>query len=189
MFGCAVGAIIFLPLMPFIALAIKLDSRGPVFVRLPRVSRGRQFYIYKFRSMVPGAHMLKKELMHLNERKDGPFFKIKNDPRITCVGRFLRKYRVDEFPQLFNVLKGELSLVGPRAHEPEEVAAYPADFHHLPRAIAGITGYSQINGSASLPFIKELELDDWYLKNRSFWFDLKIIANTLWILFRDDHAY
>jgi len=124
----------------------------------------------------------------LNERNDGPFFKMKNDPRVTRVGRILRKYRIDEFPQLINVLKGELSLVGPRPHEPEEVIHYPGEYKHLILAKAGVTGYSQINGASSLPFLKELALDDYYVQNQSPFLDAKIIAKTVLIIFTDPTA-
>jgi lipopolysaccharide/colanic/teichoic acid biosynthesis glycosyltransferase len=184
--GAILGITATILLYPFIALAIKLDSSGPVFVKIPRLSGGKVINVYKFRSMKHDTHLLKyKELWPLNERKDGPFFKIKNDPRLTRVGKILRKLRLDEFPQFINVLKGELSLVGPRPHEPEEVAKYPGEYRHLPQAKAGITGLSQVSGASALPYLKELELDDYYLKNQSIWLDLKIILKTIAILFTD----
>jgi len=124
----------------------------------------------------------------MNERADGPFFKIKKDPRVTRVGRVLRKFRLDEFPQLLNVLKGELALVGPRPHEPEEVIHYPKEYAHLLLVKAGVTGLSQVNGASSLPFLTELELDSRYLENQSAWLDLVIIAKTISILFFDPTA-
>lgn len=188
-FGSLIGLVMLVIIYPFIALAIKLDSAGPVIVGLKRVSSGKEIDVYKFRSMNPGTHLLKYgELAHLNERKDGPFFKIKKDPRLTRTGKILRKFRLDEFPQFLNVFKGELSLVGPRPHEPEEIAGYPEKYRHLPLAKAGITGYSQVNGASSLPFLKELELDDYYLRNQSLWFDLKIIIKTFLILLVDPTA-
>src|SRR3989344_7194943 len=105
--GAVLGLLVIAPLVPFIALAIKLESRGPVLVKLARVSGGKIIYVYKFRSMIEGAHGLKIQLASLNERTDGPFFKLKKDPRITKIGRILRKFRIDEFPQLINVLEGE----------------------------------------------------------------------------------
>lgn len=184
--GAILGITATFLLYPFISLAIRLESPGPIFVKIPRLSGGKLISVYKFRSMKHNTHLLKyKELWPLNERKDGPFFKIKNDPRLTRVGKILRKLRIDEFPQFINVLKGELSLVGPRPHEPEEVAKYPAEYQHLPSAKAGITGLSQISGASSLPYLKELELDDYYLKNQSLWLDLKIISKTVAILFTD----
>jgi lipopolysaccharide/colanic/teichoic acid biosynthesis glycosyltransferase len=104
--GALSGLLLISPLVPFIYLSIKLESRGPALVGLERISGGKVVKVYKFRSMVNGARLLKKDLKHLNERKDGPFFKIKNDPRLTNVGKILRKFRLDEFPQLINVLKG-----------------------------------------------------------------------------------
>lgn len=187
-FGSLVGLAFLTPLLPIIALVIKINSRGPVFVKLNRISGGKIIQVYKFRSMINGAHAMKKELANFNERNDGPFFKIKNDPRLTLVGKYLRKFRLDEFPQLINVLKGELSLVGPRPHEPEEVEQYPKEYKHLVLAKAGVTGHSQVNGASSLPFLKELELDHYYLQNQSVLFDLKIMGKTLSILFTDPTA-
>lgn len=186
--GALTGLIISLPLWPLIFIAIKLDSRGPVLVKLARVSGGRTIYVYKFRSMIDGAHALKIRLAHLNERRDGPFFKIKNDPRLTRVGKIIRKFRLDELPQLLNVLKGELALVGPRPHEPEEVVFYPDQHRHLVLARAGITGLSQASGASSLPFLRELELDSYYINNQSFLLDAKIIIKTLAILLFDPTA-
>jgi lipopolysaccharide/colanic/teichoic acid biosynthesis glycosyltransferase len=133
--------------------------------------------------MVQGAENMKKDFFYLNERKDGPFFKIRNDPRLTKVGKWLRKLRLDEFPQLINVLKGELSLVGPRPHEPEEVSKYPPEFKKLALAKAGVTGLSQVSGASALPFRRELELDLYYLESQSFWLDMQIFARTIWIFF------
>lgn len=186
--GSFIGLAMIAPLFPFIAVAIKLESRGPIVVKLARVSGGRTIRVYKFRTMYDGAHLLKPALMVLNERRDGPFFKIKKDPRITKIGRLLRKFRIDEFPQLINVLKGELALVGPRPHEPEEVIFYPWPYKHLLLAKAGVTGLSQVNGASSLPFLKELELDDHYVKNRSLALDTKILAKTAKIIFSDPTA-
>ena len=112
--GAVCGLLFIAPFSPFIALAIKLESRGPILVKLDRISRGRVMKVYKFRSMVKGAGEMKQRLLHMNERHDGPFFKIKDDPRLTRVGKVLRKLRVDEFPQFWNVLKGELSVGGAR---------------------------------------------------------------------------
>lgn len=187
--GALLGITVMTALFPFIALAIKIDSEGPVIVALDRISSGKKISVYKFRSMKTGTHSLKYgELAHLNERNDGPFFKIKNDPRLTRIGKILRKFRLDEFPQFFNVLKGDLSLVGPRPHEPEEIEKYPAEYRHLPLAKAGITGYSQVNGASSLPFLKELELDDYYIRNQNLWFDVRIILKTFLILLFDPTA-
>lgn len=173
---------------PFFVLAgfvIWIDAGWPILVRLERVSGGRSVWLFKFRSMVRGAAAMKKDLAHLNERKNGPFFKIKNDPRVTRSGRWLRKIRFDEFPQLLNVLIGDISLIGPRPHEPEEVAQYPEQYQKLPLAKAGLTGLSQVNGASALSVSKELELDSYYLKYESFGLDLRILFKTFWIFFSD----
>ncbi len=187
-FGALIGLIFTGLIFPFVWLAVKIEDGGRAIIKLDRISRGQVIKVFKFRSMIEGAHKLKPQLSHLNERGDGPFFKIKNDPRITKVGRVIRKFRLDEFPQFWNVLKGEMSLVGPRPHEPEEVKRYPPEFRKLSLAKAGITGWSQINGASSLPFLKELELDDYYLKHQSLWLDLKIIFKTISVLFVDPTA-
>jgi len=186
--GAIAGLLLIAPLAPCIALAIKLESRGGVLVRLERVSEGRVVKVYKFRSMVANAAALKPSLLQFNERRDGPFFKMRNDPRLTRVGKILRRFRLDEFPQLINVLKGELALVGPRPHEPEEVKHYPPRYKNLILLRAGVTGLSQVSGASSLPFLKELELDQYYAENMSLGHDLKIIARTLAILFFDPTA-
>lgn len=181
-FGAILGLIFLLLLIPLTALAIFLED-GPLFIiKQRRISRGKVVMVYKFRSMVKGAEKMKAGLMNKNERSDGPFFKIKNDPRITKVGKILRRTRLDEFPQFFNVLKGDLSLVGPRPHEPEELLAYPPEFWKIYPAKSGLTGLSQISGNHNLPFQQELELDKRYLENQSILLDLKIIAKTIWIL-------
>ena len=154
-------------------------------VKLPRVSKGTIVGVYKFRSMIKGAHELKGGLKHLNERTDGPLFKIKNDPRLTKVGKALRKFRMDEFPQFWNVLTGDISLIGPRPHEPEEMLAYPPEFKRLCLAKSGLTGLSQVMGASALPFRQELEHDLYYIEHQSTWLDLKILGRTVWILFSD----
>ncbi|MBI3045932.1 MAG: sugar transferase [Candidatus Harrisonbacteria bacterium] len=187
--GTILGITFLLPFLPLIALAIKLDSPGPVLVKLDRVSAGKRIKIYKFRTMKTNTHHLKySELALLNERRDGPFFKIKNDPRLTRIGKILRKFRLDEFPQLINVLKGEISLIGPRPHEPEEIKHYPEEYKTLPLAKAGVTGLSQVSGASSLPFLKELKLDSYYVQNQSLWLDFKILAKTILILLFDPTA-
>jgi len=113
---------------------------------------------------------------------------MRHDPRVTRVGRLLRKTRVDEFPQLWNVLTGELSLVGPRPHEPEEVAAFPNEYRDFMAVKAGVTGLSQVSGASSLAFLRELELDRYYIEHQSLWMDLKIIMKTIEIIFTDPTA-
>ncbi|MBI2098779.1 MAG: sugar transferase [Candidatus Wildermuthbacteria bacterium] len=185
--GAIIGLLVIVPFMPFIAAAIKFDSRGPVLVKLERVSRGKVIGAYKFRSMVEGAHGMKANLMEMNER-DGYFFKMKHDPRVTSVGRVLRRFRLDEVPQLINVLRGELALVGPRPHEPEEVVHYPEEYKKLLLVRSGVTGLSQVNGASSLPFLEELKLDKFYAENISPVMDLKILAKTAAIFLFDPTA-
>lgn len=183
-----VGLLLFGILYPIIGLAIKLETRGPVVVSLQRVSNGRTIRLYKFRSMTYGAHAKKPLLSPFNERSDGPFFKMHNDPRLTRVGKLIRKFRLDEVPQFINVLRGELSLVGPRPHEPGEVAQYPLGYAFLAHHKAGITGLSQVNGASSLPFKRELSLDSFYIAHQSLWLDIKIIGKTIAIFLFDPSA-
>ena len=185
--GALIGLFAIFPFVPLIALAIRLDSRGGVFIRLPRVSEGKVIKVYKFRSMVKDAHKMKTNLMELNER-DGYFFKMKHDPRVTRIGKVLRRFRLDEFPQLINVLRGELALVGPRPHEPEEVIHYPEEYKQLLLARSGVTGLSQVNGASSLPFLEELELDSFYSRNVSPAMDFKILLKTAVIFLFDPSA-
>lgn len=187
-FGSALGLLITAPLYPILSAAIKIESQGPAIIRLDRVSNGKKIRVFKFRSMYQGAHQMKGVLKVLNERTDGPFFKMTKDPRVTKVGRLLRKFRIDEIPQLINVLKGDMALVGPRPHEPEEVVHYPNEYKHLMLAKAGLTGLSQVSGASGLPFLKELELDAHYVKNRSLAMDAKILAKTAAIMFTDPTA-
>ena len=186
--GSGIGLVLMAPFAPLIAVAIKIESKGPAIIKLDRVSNGRKIQVYKFRSMYEGAHQIKRILKVLNERTDGPFFKMTKDPRITKVGRLLRKFRIDEIPQLINVFKEDMALVGPRPHEPEEVVHYPDQYKHLILAKAGLTGLSQVSGASGLPFLKELELDAHYVKNRSLAMDARILAKTAVIMFTDPTA-
>ncbi len=182
-------------LMPFfliiyviVAFFIKIDSEGPVIVKLKRIGEGGKiFKIYKFRSMIKDAHKMKKNLLHLSQR-EGPLFKMKNDPRITRVGKILRRFRIDEIPQIINVLKGEMSFVGPRPHEPEEVRQYLPYQKRLISIKPGVTGLAQISGASDLPFEKEVELDIYYIENWSLLFDIKILIRTIFKIFLDNSA-
>lgn len=177
------------PLFLIIGLVIKLTSPGPVFYIQDRVGRkGKIFKMYKFRSMVKGAHALKSNLYGLNEMKGGIMFKMKNDPRVTRIGRLLRRYSLDELPQILNVIKGDMSLVGPRPPLPEEFKAYDPDFMKRMEIRPGITGLSQVRVRRDLNFHKWMRLDRWYIENWSFALDLKIIWWTLFELFKP-HAY
>jgi exopolysaccharide biosynthesis polyprenyl glycosylphosphotransferase len=186
--GSMVGLILLSFLFLIIAVIIKLDSRGTVLVKLKRISQRREFNLYKFRSMVKNAEAFKKDLLKRNERTGGPLFKIKKDPRITRVGNFLRKSRLDEFPQLFNVLKGEISLVGPRPHQPDEIAKYEKHHKKVLLIKPGITGMAQISGSSDLPFEEEVKLDTHYIENWSLKRDIYILLKTFIILFTDRSA-
>ena len=171
--------IILLPLMVVVAVIIKLTSPGPVLFVQNRVGMNqRQFKLYKFRSMVADAEARKLELAHLNER-DGPAFKIENDPRITRIGRFIRKTSIDELPQLFNVLSGEMSLVGPRPPLPDEVKRYQWMFRKRLCVKPGITCIWQISGRNNVSFDRWMQMDHEYIENWSLWLDLQILLKTI----------
>jgi exopolysaccharide biosynthesis polyprenyl glycosylphosphotransferase len=178
------GGLILLPLLA-IALAIKLQDGGPIFYLSKRVGRGgRIFNFYKFRSMVVNADKLRAELDAQNE-SDGRLFKMKNDPRITPFGKFIRKYSVDEFPQLINVLRGDMNLVGPRPLPASDLAGIESDpemsywFEQRHKVNPGITGLWQVSGRSSLGFADMVRLDIQYIQDWSFWLDLQILAKTL----------
>ncbi len=177
--GAIFGLIVLSPLFLILPVLIKLDSKGPIFVELKRVGqRGEIFNLYKFRSMVENAHEMKEKLKDLNER-EGPLFKIKDDPRVTKMGKFLRKTSLDEIPQFLNVLKGDMSLVGPRPHEPGEVAKYEREHKQLLTIRPGMTGLAQISGRSELSFKEESKLDIYYIENWSIWQDMRIIIKTI----------
>jgi len=171
--------IVLIPFIIIVAVIIKLDSAGPVFVKLERVGqKGRKFTFFKFRSMIKGAHAMKKDLIAYNERSDGPLFKMKNDPRVTRFGKFIRKTSIDEIPQFFNAIKGDMSVVGPRPHEPEEVSQYQKGHKKLLAIKPGITGMAQVSGRSDLSFEEESRLDVFYIENWSLLLDLQLIFRT-----------
>ncbi len=171
------------PLLLLVAIMVKIDSQGSVLVKLERVGeKGKKFTLYKFRSMVKNAHLLKEELVDQNERSDGPLFKITNDPRVTRVGKFIRKTSLDELPQFFNVLRGEISLVGPRPHEPEEVSRYERWHKKLLTIKPGVSGLAQVSGRSDLKFEDEAKLDIYYIENWSIKLDLQILIKTPWVV-------
>ncbi|HSB00248.1 MAG TPA: sugar transferase [Anaerolineales bacterium] len=178
-----------LPLNGIIALVIRLTSPGApvVFTQLRTGKGGRRFYMYKFRTMVPNAEELKAKYAHLNELQ-WPDFKITNDPRITPVGKFLRKTSLDEIPQLFNVLKGEMSLVGPR---PTSFGAETYKLWHTSRldVMPGLTGLWQIVGRAQLEFDDRLRLDIAYIERASLWLDINILFRTVIAVFQSRGAH
>ncbi len=175
----ASALLILSPVLAIIALLIKLNSPGPIFFGQDRVGMNqRRFRLFKFRSMVENADLLKKDLAHLNEL-DGPAFKIENDPRVTSIGRFIRKTSLDELPQLFNVLKGEMSLVGPRPPLPAEVSQYQWLFRRRLSVKPGITCLWQIGGRSTTTFDEWMKMDKQYVENWSLWLDLKILFKTI----------
>lgn len=184
-------ALIFLlPLMTLIALTIKLTSRGPVFFVQIRVGRfGRHFRFYKFRSMYMDAEQRKNELLKRNESADGVIFKMKKDPRITPVGRVLRKSSMDELPQLFNVLLGDMSLVGPRPPLPQEVMKYSLEDRKRLNVIPGLTCLWQISGRSDIPFNLQVELDKEYIHSRGIRKDLVILLKTVPAILTGRGAY
>lgn len=186
--GASLGIILLSPIMIGAIIAIKLDSNGPVFFSQPRVGKdGEIFNMYKFRSMVVDAEKLLNHIKDKNEMS-GPMFKMKNDPRVTRIGRFIRKTSIDELPQLFNVLKGEMSLVGPRPNLPKEVAQFD-EVHRLKLlAKPGITCYWQVSGRSSVDFEDWMKLDIRYIEERNTFIDLKLIFKTFWVLFGDKNA-
>ena len=168
-----------LPIMGLVALAVKLDSPGPVLFKQLRVGKwGKPFYCFKFRSMYEDAEQRKDELLAENEA-DEVVFKMKNDPRITRVGRYIRKASIDELPQFFNVLRGEMSLVGPRPPVPREVAEYQFDQLRRLDAIPGITGLQQVSGRSELSFTRWVELDVQYIAEQSLMKDIEILIKTI----------
>ncbi len=183
MIGSSFGLLLLSPLFLIVALVVKLTSPGPVFFAAERVGqRGKYFRLYKFRSMVHNAHVMKNELLKQNERPDGPLFKMRNDPRITRLGRFLRASSIDELPQLWNVLNGNMSLIGPRPHEPEEVAQYQKHHKQVLFIRPGITGMAQVSGRSELKFEDEIRLDVYYIENWSLALDLQILLKTFWVV-------
>lgn len=185
-----IATILFSPLMLITALAIKIDSPGPVFFRQKRVGQnGRIFDIYKFRSMCDDAEAKKETLMEQNEM-DGFMFKIKDDPRVTRVGRFIRKTSIDELPQLFNVIRGEMSLVGTRPPTVEEVSQYKVGQWRRISIKPGITGLWQISGRNDITnFDEVVELDLRYIDNWTIWMDIKILFKTVGVLVTKKGAY
>ncbi len=180
--------IILLPIFMIIAIWIKLDSEGPVFFRQKRVGyHGQDFSLLKFRTMVKNAEEIKQKLLEKSERQ-GPLFKIKNDPRITRCGKFLRKWSLDELPQIWTVLEGKMSLVGPRPHLPMEVEKYEQHHKILLTIKPGITGMAQVNGRSGLAFEDEVRFDLYYIQNWSLWLDIIIMFKTVAVVLRRENA-
>ena len=192
--GSALGLVLLSPFFLLVAIMIKVDSRGPIIYISKRLGRGYLFTLYKFRSMKfeycvgpeyggANAEKIYQGLITAQNARHGPVPKIANDPRVSRLGKWLRRFSLDELPQLYNVLKGDMSLVGPRPHYPHEVANY-AKHHRKVLAIKpGLTGLAQINGRSDLDFEEEVRLDRYYIEHWSLWLDLRIISRTLITIF------
>jgi exopolysaccharide biosynthesis polyprenyl glycosylphosphotransferase len=178
--GISILAIPFmLVLFAIVALLIRLDSPGPVIFKQQRVGKdGQLFCVLKFRSMVAGAEQMQSDLEALNEA-DGPLFKVKRDPRVTRVGRWLRRTSIDELPQLINVIRGEMSIVGPRPGTPEEVAQYEPWQMQRISVLPGITGLWQVSGRSDVPFEEMVLLDIFYIENWSLDLEIRILLQTI----------
>lgn len=190
-FDLIIGSIIFiviLPILLIIAILIKIDSKGPIFFNAKRIGKnGKLFKCYKFRSMYQNAdELLIKHLNNNPELKDqwNKFQKLKeNDIRVTKIGFFIRKYSLDELPQIFNVLKGDMSLVGPRPYLPREKELMNSFYNIIITTLPGITGYWQVSGRSNVTFKKRLEMDNWYIRNWSIWIDIIFLIKTVKVVF------
>lgn len=177
--GSIVALVVFTPMMLVIMLLIKLEDKGPVFYGQTRIGKnGAEFKMWKFRSMIENAHELRSQMMSQNDA-DGPMFKIKDDPRVTKMGHFIREKSLDEIPQFFNVLKGEMSLVGPRPSLPEEVMEFDSRERERLNVLPGLTGLWQVSGRNNLSFDDMIALDLEYVKHHSVLWDIKIIFITM----------
>ena len=182
------GLILLSPLILIVSMLIKLESKGEVIFKQKRVGlNGKEFYMYKFRSMVINAEELKEQLESQNEMS-GPMFKIKDDPRITKVGKFIRKTSIDELPQLINVIKGDMSLVGPRPSLPKEVKKFEQWMMERLEVKPGLTCIWQISGRNNIDFEDWMKLDIKYVRERSIKLDIKLILKTVLVLFGDKNA-
>ncbi|MDD2331483.1 MAG: sugar transferase [Candidatus Cloacimonetes bacterium] len=182
--------IVFFPLFIITGLIIYLSDPGPVFYVAPRVGlNGKPFGFIKFRSMFVNADKMKDNLIEMNESADGVIFKMKNDPRVTRIGRFIRRFSIDELPQLINVLKGDMSLVGPRPPLPREVMEYTLDDRKRLHVKPGITCLWQIKGRSEIPFHEQVELDMQYISSQSVWKDILILLKTIPAVISGKGAY
>lgn len=184
-----IGLISLSPIFLIVSILIRLESKGEIIFKQKRVGlNGEEFEIYKFRSMVANAEELKEKLAEENEMS-GPMFKMKDDPRITKVGKFIRKTSIDELPQLINVVKGEMSLVGPRPSLPKEVAKFEEWMNERLLVKPGLTCYWQVSGRNNIDFEDWMKLDIKYVRERNFWLDIKLILKTILVLFGDENAH
>ena len=186
--GSIVGLVLLSPILLIVAIAIKLESKGTIIFSQKRIGlKGKAFKMYKLRSMVEDAEKLKKDLMKSNEMS-GPMFKMKDDPRVTRVGKFIRKTSIDELPQLVNVLKGDMSLVGPRPSLPKEVKKFKPWMKKRLEVKPGLTCFWQVSGRNNIDFEDWMKLDIKYVEERSFLVDIKLIFKTFFVLFGDENA-
>lgn len=187
--GAGLGLILLSPIIAIVACAVKVTSKGPIFFSQKRVGKnGELFEMYKFRSMVVNAEELKENLENQNEMS-GPMFKIKDDPRVTKVGKFIRKTSIDELPQLWNILKGDMSLVGPRPSLPKEVEQFDNWMFKRLSVRPGLTCYWQVSGRNNIDFEDWMKLDVKYVEERNIWIDIKLIFKTIFVLFGDKNAH
>jgi len=186
----SIAIVLLSPFLIITAFAIVLENPGPIIYSQTRVGKdGKLFHFYKFRSMIVGADKMKDELLQDNESGDGVIFKMKSDPRITKVGKFIRKYSIDELPQLINVLKGEMSMVGPRPPIPREVNQYTLEDRKRLHITPGITCIWQVEGRSEIPFNQQVELDKQYIRSQSLWSDIKILLKTIPAVITGKGAY
>ncbi|MBU3103149.1 sugar transferase [Clostridium gasigenes] len=186
--GALSGLILLSPILIVVGMLIKLESKGAIIFAQKRVGlNGKEFKMYKLRSMVANAEQIKEKLKSENEMS-GPMFKMKNDPRITKVGKFIRKTSIDELPQLFNVIKGDMSLVGPRPSLPNEVKEFEPWMMKRFEIKPGLTCYWQVSGRNNIDFENWMRLDIKYVEDKNFWLDIKLIFKTMFVLFGDENA-
>lgn len=188
LFGSFIGLIVLSPIILIVSLLIKFESKGPVIFSQDRIGKdGKVFKMYKFRSMVVNAEELKEKLKEQNEMS-GPMFKMKEDPRVTKVGKFIRKTSIDELPQLINILKGNMSLVGPRPSLPKEVEQFEEWMMERLEVKPGLTCYWQVSGRNNIDFEDWMKLDIKYVRERNTLTDIKLIFKTVFVLFGDENA-
>ena len=187
------GGIFILPFMLIIAIIIYLDSGGPIIYKQKRVGRnGKEFNFYKFRSMVKNADTILEEYLntHEDEKKEWQKnFKLKNDPRVTKIGKIIRKTSIDELPQLWNVLIGDMSLVGPRPLLPNEVERYSSYIEDYKLVLPGLTGVWQVSGRSDTTFEERVIMDSWYIHNWSVWIDIVYLLKTVLVVVKSKGAY
>ena len=186
--GCALIAL--MPVFAVVAILIKKEDGGQIFFGQPRVGyRGRLFRMWKFRSMVANADAMKAKLLTTNEMQGGVTFKMKNDPRVTKIGRFIRKYSIDELPQFWNVFQGDMSLVGPRPPVPKEVAEYDVESRQRLMAKPGLTCFWQVGGRSNIDFAGQVRLDLAYIRSESIWLDISLLLKPVPAVLLGQGAY